>query len=164
MDTIQFKKLTPKDYPAVTTLYNYYILNSSATYHIDTLSMDGVIEHFSLNTPDTYAYSIYLGKTFGGFCLLKRYSKKKGYLFTFEITIYLKKEFTHQTIGAQALEHMEGIARSNNIETIVAAICAENSGSIKLFEKAGYMKCGFFKKMGYKFNRFLDNVYYQKLL
>jgi len=47
---------------------------------------------------------------------------------------------------------------------LIAGICAENQASISLFEKFGYKKCGLFKEVGYKFDRYLDTIYYQKRL
>ncbi len=164
MNEIIFKKTGKKNYADVAALYNYYVINSTATYHINTLKPREVINFFNIENPAVYAFCIYDRDDFCGFCLLRPYSSKEGYRFTYEITIYIKAEQTKKGIGTAAVEYMEKAAGEKGIKTIIAGICAENTGSIKLFEKCGYEKCGYFKNMGYKFDRVLDNVYYQKLL
>ena len=65
-------------------------------------------------------------------------------------------------IGGLAIKHLEEIAKTNGIKTIVAGICSENIESLRLFEKNHYEKCGHMKNMVYKFDKMLDNIYYQK--
>ena len=47
---------------------------------------------------------------------------------------------------------------------LMGIISGDNAGSIKLFEKAGYEKCGHFRQIGEKFGRILDVVAYQKFI
>jgi hypothetical protein len=47
---------------------------------------------------------------------------------------------------------------------IIAGITSDNEISIHMHEKAGFRKCGCFKEVGYKFDRWLDVVFYELLL
>jgi L-amino acid N-acyltransferase YncA len=164
METIKFEEIRETDYGNITVLYNYYVRTSTATYHIAELSVDDTIGCFELRERATYGYMIRIGNDTAGFCLLRRYNKKEGYRYTSEISVYLDERFTNAGIGTRAIVHLDTVAKDKGIRTIVAGICAENIGSIKLFEKNNYVRCGYFQKMGFKFGRDLDNVYYQKLI
>ncbi|MBP6585714.1 MAG: GNAT family N-acetyltransferase, partial [Flavobacterium sp.] len=41
---------------------------------------------------------------------------------------------------------------------------AENKGSIQFHEKYGFKKVGVIKESGYKFDRWLDSVFMQRIL
>jgi len=139
---IYSRPIENKDLKFISEVYNFFILESTATYHIRVLS----------------------GKEDAGFCLIKPYNKKKGgYFRTNEIIIYIKNQYQKKGIGKKPIEYLENIAKIKNIHVIIAGICTENISSIRLFEKSRYVKCGFFREFGYKFDRILDNVYYQKI-
>ena len=163
MDII-FKKVNESDYTQITKLYNYYVINSSATYHINQLTNRETIDFFGIGNPDTYDFGIINEGNFCGFCLLRPYSKKEGYKYTYEISIYINDENKKKGIGKIAVNYLDEIAKQKKIKTIVAGICSENTASIRLFEKCEYERCGYFKNMGFKYGRLLDNVYYQKCL
>ncbi|MBN1798599.1 MAG: N-acetyltransferase [Spirochaetales bacterium] len=164
MKTVTFEKINRTHYKPITEIYNYFIRHSTATYHIRELSEQDVIAHFEISSASTEGFIIRNNKHLAGFCLIRQYNKKQGYKYTYEITIYLKPGHAKQGIGTKTIAFLEQIAREKKVHVLIAGICTENSASISLFEKSGYKKCGYFQEMGYKFNRFLDNVYFQKIL
>ncbi|MBY9006323.1 MAG: N-acetyltransferase [Candidatus Lokiarchaeota archaeon] len=164
-DEINFKPKEKKDIAFITGIYNFFILKSTATYHIRQLSKNEMQDYFMLFDPLVDGFIISIVEKAIGFCLIKPYNKdKEGYNLTYEITIYIKNRFHHKGIGKKAIKYLENIAKIKNIHVIIAGICTENIVSTKFFESCGYSKCGIFKEVGYKFDRLLDNVYYQKIL
>lgn len=159
-----FRPYEAKYLDFITELYNYYVIHSTATYQIRPLAASQLNESFHLSSPEVNAFIIEVAGQNAGFCLIKPYSAKEGYQHTYEVSIYLKPEYCHQGLGQQALKHLEARARECGLHVLLAGICAENEGSIRLFEKCNYTRCGYFKELGYKFDRRLDNVYYQKLV
>jgi phosphinothricin acetyltransferase len=107
---------------------------------------------------------IYYDNEFCGFCGLKKYSLREAYNQTAEISVYLTTEYQKKGIGNIAIKFLEKFAKNNDFHVLLAIICEENTGSIRLFEKNNYKKVGHFKEVGNKFDRFLDVVYYQKIL
>jgi L-amino acid N-acyltransferase YncA len=150
----------------ITRLYNDYVLNSTSTYHIKPLSSDEVYQYFQLKNSRTFAFVIASEKLNEeiGFCLIKPFSQKQGYFYTGEITIYLRNAFLGRGIGQKCVDYLEDVAKENNYHVIIAAVCSINTGSIRLFEKRGYKRCGHFKQVGYKFDKKLDDIYFQRIL
>jgi L-amino acid N-acyltransferase YncA len=164
MNNIEFRKVEGNDYNSIAEVFNFYIKNSTAIAFFEPLSTQEIASYFNIEKASTHAFCIYWNSAFCGFCLIQQYSQKDGYKYTSEITIYLKQEFKSKGIGTAAVLHLEEIAKLNCIKTIVAGISSENIESINLFEKNNYVKCGHFKNMVCKFDRILDNIYYQKLI
>jgi len=163
-DKIRFEKIKKKYYEDILTLYNYYIIATLVLYETDPLNIRQLIKKLQLKNKKTKGYTIFYNNIFCGFCLLKPFYPEETNLNIFQITMYLKQEYTGMGIGTIALKYLENIAQNSAIISLIASISSENHSSIKFFEKNGYIKCGHFKNMGFKFNRYIDNVYYQKLL
>lgn len=55
-------------------------------------------------------------------------------------------------------------AEARGLHAILAVIDASNAASIRLHERHGFETVGHFKQVGYKFGRWLDVVYMERLL
>jgi L-amino acid N-acyltransferase YncA len=161
---IQFEELGNKHLAEITEIYNYYILNSTATFHGRRLSVDEMKELVLFDDPKYKTYIVLQDNILCGYVILSQYKKREAYNDTAEITIYLKPDLTGKGIGSIVMNFIEGIAKKLNLHVLVATISGENSKSIKLVEKNGYFKCAHYKEVGRKFGKLLDVVAYQKIL
>lgn len=160
--SIEFKRITVADLPAVTTIYNYYVRNSTATFHLEEVSQDELAATLSLGHEKYQSFVILDDQKTIGFCYLSPFRKKEAYDMSAELTLYIDTEYTGKGTGKIVLSHLEVIAKANGINNLIGVITAENTNSVSLFEKAGYFKCGHLKNIGKKFGRTLDVVSYQK--
>jgi phosphinothricin acetyltransferase len=55
-------------------------------------------------------------------------------------------------------------AINQNMHVMIAGIDASNEGSIIFHKKFGFEEVAHFKEVGYKFNRWLDVIFMQKML
>jgi len=161
---IQLVDMVESDFDLVKQIYDHYILNSTATFHTDKITIDELKEYILIGHPKYKSFLIKYKTIICGFCYISRFKERQAYDRTAEVTIYLKPEYTGQKIGAYVLQELEKIAVNNGISVLVGIIGGENNPSIRLFEKSGYEKCAHFKKVGEKFNRILDMVAYQKII
>lgn len=158
---INFTELSEQDLPEVKKIYDWYIKNSTATFHTEPVMIDELKEFIYIGHP---LYKSYLISTsdIAGYCFITYYKKRQAYARTAEVTIYLKPEFCHKGIGKIALDYLEKKAGESGIKNLIGIISGDNQGSIALFEKSGYLKCAHFKNVGEKFNKVLDVVAFQK--
>jgi phosphinothricin acetyltransferase len=157
-----FKELTEQDLPEVKNIYDWYIENSTATFHTEPISIDQLKEFIYIGHPLYNAYIIYLDKEIAGYCYLTNYKKRQAYDRTAEVTLYLKPDFCRKGIGQVSLDFLQGKANENGLKNLIGIISGDNSGSIALFSKAGFTKCAHFKNVGEKFGKLLDIVAFQK--
>ncbi|MDX9905133.1 MAG: N-acetyltransferase family protein [Bacteroidales bacterium] len=161
---IRFTEITEADFAAIKEIYDYYILTSTSTYYTELISIDELKQFIPLNSQRYKSYMIEVDDECCGFCYLSQYKKRQAYDRTAEISIYLKNGFGGRGIGRKALDYLESVAREKRIHVLLAIISGDNTASIKLFESAGYEKCGHLKQIGEKFHRVLDVLFYQRFL
>ena len=164
MQNVAIEELRKEHLKEILEIYNYYVLNSTATWHYHSLNEEEMSELvFSANE----RYRTYILTTDGiicGYVSIRQYKTREAYGDTAEISIYLKDDTCGKGVGAIALKHIEAFAKEMGVHVLVASISGDNEGSVRLFEKNGYEKCAHFKEVGKKFGKLLDNVAYQKIL
>jgi L-amino acid N-acyltransferase YncA len=161
MDVV-FREIKEEDFPAVKEIYDWYIANSTATFHTEPISTEQLKEFIFIGHPWYQSFLIHAGKELAGYCFLTYYKTRPAYNRTAEVTIYLKADYCHKGIGLKALNYLERRAVANGLKNLIGIIAGDNEGSIALFEKAGYLKCAHFKNVGEKFGKVLDVVAFQK--
>lgn len=160
--SIRFEPITKKHLKEVIAIYNYYVENSTATFHLQKVTEQEMEQTLCLEHPVYKSFIIdYKGEIIG-FCYLGQFRKKEAYDISAEITLYIKPAFTGKKIGVEVLSFMEKTAKEIGLKNLVGVITSENTGSLKLFERCGYFKCGHLKNIGIKFGKTLDVISYQK--
>ncbi len=157
-----FKPIEKADLAEVTAIYNYYVENSTATFHLNLIAEQEMESTLSLNHPIYKSFVILVRDEIVGFCYIGQFRKKEAYDISAEITLYIKHDFTGKKIGIEVLSFLEKVAKEVGIKNLIGVITSENSRSLKLFDRCGYLKCGHLKNIGIKFGKALDVISYQK--
>ncbi len=98
---------------------------------------------------------------FGSFGDFRAWS---GYRFTDEHTLHVRADARGRGIGSQLLLELMERARTLGKHAMIAGIDADNAASIRLHERLGFTFGGRLREVGYKFDRWLDLVFLQRLL
>lgn len=162
--TISFKPICDAHLEKAADIYNYYIKNTTVTFHTESLSPEEMKPILYQDDPLYITLAIYDGDDMCGYAYMAPYKKRQAYRISSEVTIYLDPKYTGKGIGTLVVKHLEEHAKANGIHSLISVICAENIASIQLFSKCGYEKCAHFKEIGMKFDRLLDIVVMQKIL
>jgi len=160
--SIEFKPITKNNIFAALEIYNWYVMNSTATFNLKEIKEEEFERMISLGHSKYQSFVILSDDEICGFCYIGQFRKKEAYDKSVEVTLYLNQGFTGKGIGKKAITFIENIAQQNDIKNLVAVITEGNLASITLFEKMGYFKVGHLKNIGEKFGKSLDVVSYQK--
>lgn len=154
----------PEHLPRLAEILNYYVEHTTVTFHTTAVSVEDMASKVFFDQPYHKSFVIMEDGNVIGYCAVSQWKKQEAYRHTAEINIYLDHTHTGKNIGSMAIKHLEHFAMQNGINTLIAGLCSENMASKTLFEKNGYEHCATFKKVGVKFGRVLDVVYFQKAL
>lgn len=161
---VTLKKLEEFDLPRCLEIYNHYVKNSTATFHLNPISLDEFINLLDYKNSNYPIKAVYVNNELIGFCYLGQFRKKEAYDITAEITLYIEPESTKNGIGPKVLFDLEKEAKAMGITNLIGVITEENQNSIKLFKRCSYVKAAHLKKVGVKFGKALDVTWYQKEL
>lgn len=162
MAVITLKRLVEEDLHFVKQVYDWYILNSTATFHTAPVTIPELKEFMYIAHPRFQSFLICSDDQPAGYCYLTNYKKRQAYDKTAELTIYLRHDCFAKGIGKTALQQLEAAAKKALFKNLLAIISGDNERSIRFFEQNGYFKCAHFKNVGEKFGKILDVVGYQK--
>jgi L-amino acid N-acyltransferase YncA len=164
MSEVTFVNIAEQHLPEVLRIYNHFVLNTTVSFDMTPRTLDQ-IRASVINENRRYPSFVIIEEgLIKGYVLIAQHKVKQAYDATGEVTIYLNPEYVGRGLGGLALTFIEAKARTLDFHVLVATICAENDSSKYLFGKHGYSQCAHFKQVGYKFNRRLDIVSYQKIL
>ncbi len=161
---LSFPEIKEEHLPEVLDIYNYYVLNTTVSFHTEPLSLADMRNAVLNGDVRFKSYAILREDELQGYVLITRHKNKQAYDASGEITIYLKPGCSGQGIGGSALRFIEERAVELEFHVLVATVCAENESSLKLFRKNGYEQSAYFKEIGTKFGRRLDIASYQKII
>jgi L-amino acid N-acyltransferase len=155
---------TRSDLPAINAIYNHYVLCSACTYQTEPSTDRERSEWFDAHGSQ---YPVTVAETSGeiaGWASISRFRLRKAYDRTVENAVYVRHDLQRGGIGMALLTDILERASALQYHTIIACIDAEQSGSLALHRRAGFEDVGRLREVGYKFDRWLDVVYMQRML
>ncbi|BBT14654.1 GNAT family N-acetyltransferase [Metapseudomonas otitidis] len=88
----------------------------------------------------------------------------EGFRHTVEHSVYVREGLRGQGIGRHLLETLVHRAQEAGLHVMVAAIETQNSASIHLHQRLGFVVTGQMPQVGRKFGRWLDLTFMQRQL
>lgn len=154
-----------KDLQAILDIYNDAVVNTTAvyTYRPHTLEMRRrwFLEHREAGLP---VFVLEEDGVVAGFAAYGPFRPWPAYKYSVEHSVYVHPGFRRRRVAARLMEKLLATAQEAGYATMIAGIDADNVPSILMHETFGFFFAGKIVKAGYKFGRWLDLVFYQKLL
>lgn len=156
---------TEADLPDILAIYNDAILHTTAVYDYTphTLAM----RQSWWAAKQQAGFPVLIAEVQGqvaGFGSLGAFRAWEAYRYTAENSLYVAPDYRGQGLGKQLLTHLVDAAAALSLHAIVAGIDADNAVSLKLHEQLGFQEVAHFPQVGYKFDRWLDLKFLQRLL
>ena len=154
---MQIRPAAQDDLQACLNIYNHYVDHSVATF--DTEPMVGAAGQRWYESHQHPAHPLLVAEELGrvlGYGCLSRWSSKKGYDRTAEVSVFISADQQRRGAGAALLQALLIAAQRSGLRNLLARIEADNAASIKLFAAAGFRSVGVMHNTGFKFGRWLD--------
>jgi phosphinothricin acetyltransferase len=171
MTSVLIRSATAADLPAMLALYNQAILQSTSSYHYEPRTAgqwSAWYEEKLAGGWPIFVAAVSLDDDtvqHGGWATFGHFRGPwAGYRFSVEHSVYVSEALRRQGIGRQLLRRLLDEAKSRGLHTLIAGIDGENRASLHLHEQLGFVEVGRCRQVGYKFDRWLDLLFYQLLL
>lgn len=153
-----------KDVDAINEIYNYEVLNGVATFDTEPKTHDERLSWLKAHSPKYPCIVVEKEGVALAWGSLTQYSPRKAYDGTCEISMYVHQDSRGLGYGKVIMAELMERAKSNGIHVILSRVAGENEGSKKLHINYEFELVGILKEVGYKFNRYIDVNFYQKLI
>ena len=169
---VKLRPAVPEDAAALLEIYAPYVLNTSISFEYEVPS----VEEFTERIRDYSAKYPYLvaerNGRIAGYAYAHAYGVRAAYLRTVELSIYLRMDERGAGIGRMLYEELERILKLQNVQNMVAIITGpqseddpySNNDSPNFHRRMGFTKVGELHKCGYKFGRWYNIIYAEKLI
>ena len=151
---------------AILAIFNDAITTSTALYDYRPRAPETMVAWFDAKARGDYPV-IGIENDSGdlmGFASYGPFRAWPAYKYTIEHSIYVDARFRGRGVGRRLLTDIIAAAERQDYHVLVGGIDAANATSIKLHESLGFTACGIVKQAGFKFGRWLDLAFYQKIL
>ena len=160
----QIRPATAADLPAISAIYNYYVSNSTCTFALDEETLDDRIAWFQNRTE---IHPVRVAEEAGGviaWASLSAWNKRCAYAQTVESSVYIRHDHHRRGIGKALMLELLKLAPELKLHTILAGVTSEQDASLALHQSLGFTEAARFKELGFKFGKWLDVIYLQKMV
>ena len=155
------------DLPALTDIYNHYVVNTTITFDLRPFTPEERRAWFDDHAATGRHRLIVAADREGallGYASTSRWRPKAAYDTTVEASVYCHPESIGQGCGTGLYAALfESIGRED-VHRIVAGVSLPNPASIKLHERFGFRPVGVFPGVGRKFDKYWDVAWFERPL
>ena len=156
---------TPTDADAVAKIYNHYITETIITFEVDEISPAEMARRIDQVQSDSFPWLVaQQSDRVVGYAYASQWHSRAAYRFAAESTVYLAPDHVHLGLGSRLYERVIELLRTMNIRTVIGGIALPNDSSVALHEKFGFRKAAHYREVGFKFDRWIDVGYWQRML
>ena len=158
---MKIRRVKTSDAEQIAEIYNYYVLNSHATFEIEPVSVSE-IENRIEEIVTKYPYFILLeDDKILGCTYASLYKTRAAYQNSVEISVYVRNGIPQKGIGTKLYTKLIEEPGKSDVHAIIAGISLPNEASIRLHEKFGMKKVAHFEEVGFKLGRRIDVGYWE---
>ncbi|NLT10260.1 MAG: GNAT family N-acetyltransferase [Ruminococcus sp.] len=168
---VLIRQAVPEDAAALLKIYAYYVKNTAITFEYEVPTE----EEFRQRIADTLEkYPFVIAETEGvpvGYAYAGPFKGRRAYDWSAELAVYADKNFQNCGIGKLLYTELEEILSKMGVTNLYASIAVPEEddeyltkNSIGFHRHMGYENVGHFHKCGYKFGRWYDMVWAEKII
>jgi len=151
---------------AILAILNEAIANSTALYDYKPRTPESMVAWFATKRANGFPV---IGAEDGqgkllGFASYGAFRAFPAYKYTVEHSVYVEAGHRGAGLGRTLMEAIIAEAIARDVHVMVGAIDAANADSIGLHERLGFEHAGTVRQAGFKFGRWLDVAFYQRIL
>jgi L-amino acid N-acyltransferase YncA len=156
---------TSADAEAIAGIYNHYITHTVVTFEEEVVAAAEIARRMEEVRAASLPWLVAEqdGRVVG-YAYASRWRSRIGYRFATEITVYLDPAHPGRGIGSSLYGRLFPLLQERKLHAVIGGIALPNPASVALHEKFGLEKVAHFKEVGFKFDRWIDVGYWQRVL
>jgi L-amino acid N-acyltransferase len=153
------------DLPQILGIYNDVVQTTTAIYEDELSTLEARRAWFDGRRKQ--GLPVLVGEEAGeviGFSSFGDWRSRWGYRFTVEHSVHIRADRRGRGHGRALIEALFPRAVALNMHVMIGHIDSAAAASIRLHEKLGFERVGYYREVAWKFDRWLDLVAVQKTI
>jgi len=171
MDTVIIRRASVDDADEILAVYGYYVEHTAISFEYEVPALDEFRKRIE-RTLEKYPYLVAVSDgDIVGYAYAGPFVGRAAYNRSAELTIYLKPGENRKGIGRKLYEALEGELsqmKITNLYTCIGDPITEDEyltrNSENFHAHLGFLKVGTFHKCGYKFGRWYNMIWMEKII
>ncbi len=153
------------DAEAIARIYNHYVACSIATFEEQAVSTDQMLNRLCaiLQRPLPWLV-LEADGIVRGYAYAAPWKTRSAYRHTVEVSVYIDAEKTSSGFGTQLYESLFLALKKHSVHSMIGGVALPNNACVALHEKMGFKQVAHFRQTGFKFDRWIDVGYWQRML
>ena len=154
---------TLEDAEAVLAIYAHHVLHGTASYDVEPPTLEDIRRKMQWIVGKDWPFIV--AEQDGavmGYAYATQFRDRAAYCFTCEDSIYVHPDSTGRGLGKALLNSLLERSATSGFKTMIAVIGGAEPASVAVHAACGFKEVGRLKAVGWKKERWLDNVYMQR--
>ena len=163
--SLVIREALEQDVPGILAIYNDVIAASTAVYREDPASLDDRLQWFNARREQAYPILVAAGDSgILGFASYGDFRSWPGYRFSVEHTVHIRADERGRGVGTTLMQALIRRAVEQDKHVMIGGVDADNEPSLRFHERLGFIRAARLRQVGFKFDRWLDLVFVQRIL
>jgi phosphinothricin acetyltransferase len=163
--TVIIRPAISADVEQIAEIYNHYVLTSTITFEEEPVGVPEMARRVrdvqAVPLPWLVAVS---NASVLGYAYATRWKSRAAYKFSAESTVYIRASDVGKGVGCELYENLLTALQEAGVHAVIGGVALPNDASLGLHRKLKFEKVAHFKEVGFKFNRWVDVVYWERIL
>ncbi|MFV0352508.1 MAG: GNAT family N-acetyltransferase [Oscillospiraceae bacterium] len=151
---------TQQDVPSMLAIYAPYVKETLVSFEYEVPTPQDFAARVKALQPDMPWIVYEEDEKILGYAYASRFGVRAGFDWSAETSVYLDKEAQGKGVGQKLYQILFGLMQAMGYATLYARIAVPNMQSEKFHLKMGFTCEAVLKKVGFKFDSFVDLAYY----
>lgn len=153
------------DVEAICQIYNHYVFESTITFEEQAVPASEMSRRIAETAAAALPWLVAEdGGRLRGYAYASNWKARSAYRHSTETTIYLAPDAVGQGLGTRLYRDLLGRLTDCGRHVAIGGVALPNAASVSLHEKLGFRQVAHFREVGFKFGRWIDTTYWQRML
>jgi phosphinothricin acetyltransferase len=158
---------TLDDLPALTAIYNHYVINTTITFDLELFIPEERRPWFDAHAPSgrhRLLIAADVDDVVLGYVTSSRWRPKAAYDTTVESSVYCRPDAVGRGVGTALYSALFDALATEDVHRVVAGVSQPNPASVALHLRFGFRQVGVFSNVGRKFGQYWDVAWFERAL
>jgi phosphinothricin acetyltransferase len=163
---VDIRAAVEDDLPALTDIYNHYVVHTPITFDLEPLTVAQRRVWFAEHS-QVGRHRLLVAEADGqvvGYATTSSFRSRAAYDTTVESSVYCRADTLRRGVGTALYRALFEEVKREDINRIVAGVTLPNPASVALHERCGFRPVGTLSSVGRKFNRYWDVAWLERPL